>query len=45
MQLKPTAHAGKYFQKSSRRPGLKQISRAADLLGGEVAIAWDDAEC
>ncbi|MBY2928916.1 hypothetical protein FIM10_09540 [Sphingomonadales bacterium 56] len=45
VELDRRAQTGKFFQKSSRHPGLKQISRAADLLGGDVAIAWDDAEC
>jgi len=35
------ARAGKFFQKSTRRPMLKQMSAASKLLGGEVLIEWE----
>lgn len=44
VELDRRARTSKFFQKSSRRPVLKQICRAADLLDGEVSILWNDEE-
>lgn len=44
VELDRRARTGKFFQKSSRRPMLKPISRAAALLGGEVIIEWREDE-
>ncbi len=42
VELDRQAQTGKFFQKSRRQPMLFQISRAADVLGGEVHIEWSD---
>jgi len=41
-QLDRQARTGRFFQKSSRRPVLKHLARAAALLAGEVRIEWID---
>ncbi|MFM6829060.1 MAG: hypothetical protein ACKOVA_01800 [Novosphingobium sp.] len=40
VELDRQARTGKFFQKSRRQPMLRQISRAAEVLGGEVHIEW-----
>jgi hypothetical protein len=44
VELDRRARTGKFFQKSSRKPMLKQIARAVALLGGEVSIVWREFE-
>jgi hypothetical protein len=44
VELDRRARTGKFFQKSRRQPMLKQIARAAVLLGGELCIVWRDFE-
>lgn len=42
VELDRRAQTGRFFQASSQRPALKEICQAAAVLGGEVAIAWND---
>lgn len=44
VELDKRARTGKFFQKSTRQPMLKHISRAAKLLGGDVTIEWKDED-
>ena len=44
VELDRQAQTGKFFQKSRRQPMLRQISRAAEVLGGEVRIEWSDLD-
>lgn len=44
VELDRQARTGKFYQKSRRQPMLKQIGRAAALLGGEVCIEWQEFE-
>ncbi|MGQ2933678.1 hypothetical protein [Sphingopyxis sp.] len=40
VELDRRARTGRFFQKSSRRPSLKPIVRAARFLDAEVGIEW-----
>ena len=44
VELDKRARTGKFFQNCSHKPMLKQISRAAATLGGEVIIDWGDQD-
>lgn len=44
VELDRRARTGRYFQSCRRNLDLRCISKASQLLGGEIEVHWDDAD-